>query len=186
RHSPAGEDGEGRQLACAARRGPGLEAALAVAVDQPILVLHGRRSDAGNPEAVRRAPAGQIGRARAGGTQNLHGQTASQRQPRSRRWRSSCTAGARSTLPRWTSARRGGTAGRARASPTSSQQQAELPDLKAACPDDAEGNAQVLQDVLLRVDRTCYACFRRVKAAETPGSGYPHYQGRGRSNRVTD
>ena len=32
------------------------------------------------------------------------------------------------------------------------QQKAELPDLKAECPDYAEVNAQVLQDVILRVD----------------------------------
>ena len=37
---------------------------------------------------------------------------------------------------------------------TYSQQAAELPDLKAACPDYAEVHAQVLQDVLRRVDTT--------------------------------
>src|SRR5262245_55951527 len=58
------------------------------------------------------------------------------------------------------------------------QQKAELPDLKAACPDYAEVNAQVLQDVLLRVERTYQAFFRRTVAGETPG--YPRFQGRGR------
>jgi hypothetical protein len=49
-------------------------------------------------------------------------------------------------------------------SATYSQQQAELPDLKAACPDYAEVNAQVLQDVLLRLDRALQAFFRRGAA----------------------
>jgi Helix-turn-helix domain len=47
-------------------------------------------------------------------------------------------------------------------SATYSQQKAELPDLKAACPDYAEINAQVLQDVILRVERTFQAFFRCV------------------------
>jgi putative transposase len=34
------------------------------------------------------------------------------------------------------------------------QQKAELPDMKAVCPEYAEINAQVLQDVLLRLERT--------------------------------
>jgi putative transposase len=63
------------------------------------------------------------------------------------------------------------------------QQQAELPDLKAACPDSAAINAQVLQDVLLRVERAYQAFFRRVKAGETPG--HPRFQGKGRDHRFT-
>jgi putative transposase len=63
------------------------------------------------------------------------------------------------------------------------QQKAELPDLKAACPDYAEINAQVLQDVLLRLDRTFQAFFRRVAAGEAPG--YPRFQGQGRFNSFT-
>jgi putative transposase len=58
------------------------------------------------------------------------------------------------------------------------QQKAELPDLKAACPEYAEINAQVLQDVILRVERTYQAFFRRVKNGEAPG--YPRFQGQGR------
>ncbi|HEV2459926.1 MAG TPA: hypothetical protein VGS80_16330, partial [Ktedonobacterales bacterium] len=42
---------------------------------------------------------------------------------------------------------------------TSSHQQAELPDLKVACPADAAINAQVVPEVLVRVERTCQACF---------------------------
>ena len=63
------------------------------------------------------------------------------------------------------------------------QQKAELPDLKAAFPDDAEVNAQGLQDVLLRVERAYQAFFRRVQAGESPGS--PRFQGRGRYNSFT-
>src|SRR5690348_3239420 len=58
------------------------------------------------------------------------------------------------------------------------QQKTELPDLKDACPEYAEVNAQVLQDVILRVERTYQAFFRRVTHGETPG--YPRFQGQGR------
>ncbi|MGZ6390078.1 MAG: RNA-guided endonuclease InsQ/TnpB family protein [Ktedonobacterales bacterium] len=63
------------------------------------------------------------------------------------------------------------------------QQKAELPDLKAACPEYAEVNAQVLQDVILRVERTYQAFFRRVKNDESPG--YPRFQGAGRYHSFT-
>jgi putative transposase len=63
------------------------------------------------------------------------------------------------------------------------QQQAELPDLKAACPEYAEVNAQVLQDVILRVERTYQAFFRRVKQGKQPG--YPRFQGRNHYNSFT-
>ena len=62
-------------------------------------------------------------------------------------------------------------------------QKAELPDLKAACPEYAEINAQVLQDVLLRLERAFATFFRRLAAGETPG--YPRFQGRGRYNSFT-
>ena len=63
------------------------------------------------------------------------------------------------------------------------QQKAELPDLKAACPEYAEVNAQVLQDVILRVERAFQAFFRRVKSGEEPG--YPRFQGQGRYTSFT-
>src|SRR5262249_15248085 len=63
------------------------------------------------------------------------------------------------------------------------QQQAALPDLKAACPDYAEVNAQVLQDALRRLDRAFQAFFRRIRNGETPG--YPRFQGKGRYNSFT-
>src|SRR5262252_7116603 len=63
------------------------------------------------------------------------------------------------------------------------QQKAELPDLKAACPEYAEVNAQVLQDVILRLERAFQAFFRRVANGEEPG--YPRFQGQGRYNSFT-
>ena len=63
------------------------------------------------------------------------------------------------------------------------QQKAELPELKAACAEYAEANAQVLQDVILRVERAFQAFFRRVTAGEAPG--YPRFQGQGRYNSFT-
>jgi len=68
-------------------------------------------------------------------------------------------------------------------SPTCYQQQAELPDLKAACSEFAEVNAQVLQDVLKRLDRSFQAFFRRTKAGEKPG--YPRFHGRDRYHSFT-
>ena len=56
------------------------------------------------------------------------------------------------------------------------QQKAELPGIKEAMPEYAVVNAQVLQDVVLRVDRAFQAFFRRVKAGDTPG--YPRFHGR--------
>jgi putative transposase len=63
------------------------------------------------------------------------------------------------------------------------QQKAELPDLKAACPEYAEINAQVLQDVILRVERTFQEFFRRIQAGEK--AGYPRFQGQGRYHSFT-
>ena len=63
------------------------------------------------------------------------------------------------------------------------QQMAELPDLKAAFPEYAAINAQVLQDVLTRLDKTYQAFFRRIKAGQTPG--FPRFQGRNRYHSFT-
>jgi putative transposase len=68
-------------------------------------------------------------------------------------------------------------------SATHYQQQAELPDLKAACPEYAEVNAQVLQDVILRVERTYQAFLRRVKQGKQPG--LPRFRGRNRYSSFT-
>jgi putative transposase len=63
------------------------------------------------------------------------------------------------------------------------QQKAELPGIKEALPEYGEVNSQVLQDVVLRVERAFQAFFRRVKAGETPG--YPRFHGRDRYNSFT-
>ncbi len=63
------------------------------------------------------------------------------------------------------------------------QQKAELPDIKEAMPEYGEVHSQVLQDVVLRVDRAFQAFFRRMKAGEKPG--YPRFQGRNRYNSLT-
>jgi putative transposase len=59
----------------------------------------------------------------------------------------------------------------------------ELPDLKALCPEYAEVNAHVLQDVLRRLDKAFQSFFRRSQAGEKPG--YPRFQGVGRYRRFT-
>jgi putative transposase len=63
------------------------------------------------------------------------------------------------------------------------QQQAELPDLKAAFPEYVAIHSQVLQDVLARLDKTYQAFFRRVKTGQTPG--FPRFQGRNRYHSFT-
>jgi putative transposase len=63
------------------------------------------------------------------------------------------------------------------------QQKAELPGIKEAMPEYAEINAQVLQDVVLRVDRAFQAFFRRLRAGQTPG--YPRFHGRDRYTSFT-
>jgi putative transposase len=63
------------------------------------------------------------------------------------------------------------------------QQKAELPGIKEAMPEYAEVNAQVLQDVVLRVDRAFQAFFQRLREGQTPG--YPRFHGRDRYNSFT-
>jgi putative transposase len=63
------------------------------------------------------------------------------------------------------------------------QQKAELPGIKEAMPEYRDINAQVLQDVVLRVDRAFQAFFRRIREGHTPG--YPRFQGRDRYNSFT-
>jgi putative transposase len=50
-----------------------------------------------------------------------------------------------------------------------SHQASELPDVKQVCPDFTEVHAQVLQDVLRRLERTYQAFFRRLREGEPPG-----------------
>jgi putative transposase len=63
------------------------------------------------------------------------------------------------------------------------QQKAKLPPIKAEMPECSEVQSQVFQEVVQRVDRAFQACFRRVKAGETPG--YPRFHGRDRFNSLT-
>jgi putative transposase len=63
------------------------------------------------------------------------------------------------------------------------QQKAELPGVKEAMPEYGEVNAQVLQEVVLRVDRAFEAFFRRIREGQTPG--YPRFHGRDRYNSFT-
>jgi putative transposase len=63
------------------------------------------------------------------------------------------------------------------------QQKAELPGIKEAMPEYGSIHSQVLQDVVLRVERAFQLFFRRVQNGETPG--YPRFQGRNRFNSFT-
>jgi putative transposase len=59
-------------------------------------------------------------------------------------------------------------------------QSAQLPAIKAVRPEYRDIHAQVLQDVLTRLDRAFKAFFRRIREGQTPG--FPRFQG---SNRYT-
>jgi putative transposase len=63
------------------------------------------------------------------------------------------------------------------------QQKAELPGIKDAMPEYSEVDAQVLQNVVLRVDRAFRAFFRRIREGQTPG--YPRFRGRDRYTSFT-
>src|SRR6476646_7414919 len=62
-------------------------------------------------------------------------------------------------------------------------QSAQLPGIKEVRPDYRDISAQVLQDVLHRLDKAFQAFFQRVKAGDMPG--YPRFQGRNRYNSFT-
>src|SRR5947208_10928585 len=62
-------------------------------------------------------------------------------------------------------------------------QKRELPELRQADPQYRMVGSQVLQDVILRVERAFAAFFRRVRAGEKPG--YPRFRGRDRYDSVT-
>src|SRR6476646_9975429 len=53
------------------------------------------------------------------------------------------------------------------------QQKAELPGVKEAMPEYGEVHSQVLQDVVLRVERTFQAFFQRIGEEQAPG--YPRF-----------
>ncbi|HEY7093703.1 MAG TPA: transposase [Ktedonobacterales bacterium] len=66
---------------------------------------------------------------------------------------------------------------------TLANQSAQLPAIKEVRPEYRDINAQVLQDVLTRLDRAFQRFFARVKAGEKPG--YPRFQGMNRYNSFT-
>jgi len=70
-----------------------------------------------------------------------------------------------------------------RVSVTFAMQSAQLTAIKEVRPEYRELNAQVLQDVLHRLDKAFAAFFRRVKAGGHPGS--PRLRGRDRAHRCT-
>ncbi|HYU73375.1 MAG TPA: transposase [Ktedonobacteraceae bacterium] len=64
------------------------------------------------------------------------------------------------------------------------EQKRDLPEIKAVWrPEYQDIHSQVLQDVLLRLDKAFKAFFRRIQNGETPG--YPRFQGRNRYNSFT-
>lgn len=63
------------------------------------------------------------------------------------------------------------------------EQQAELPKIKQIRPDVAEVNAQVLTDVLKRLDKTYKSFFTRVKRGEK--AGFPRFKSRNRYDSFT-
>lgn len=63
------------------------------------------------------------------------------------------------------------------------QQCAELPGCKEVCPELAQVNSQVLQEVVKRVDLAFDAFFQRVKEGKKPG--YPRFKSRLRYDSLT-
>jgi putative transposase len=66
---------------------------------------------------------------------------------------------------------------------TFGMQSAQLPGIKEVRPEYRDINAQVLQDVLHRLDRAFAAFFRRLQAGARPG--YPRFQAKDRYNSFT-
>src|SRR5260370_27406188 len=66
---------------------------------------------------------------------------------------------------------------------TFAMQSAQSPGIKDERPEYRDINAQVLQDVLHRLDKTYQAFFRRVKAGEKPGC--PRFRGKERYDSFT-
>jgi putative transposase len=66
---------------------------------------------------------------------------------------------------------------------TSAAQQAQLPEIKQLRPEYGDLDAQMLQDVLQRLDRAFQGFFRRLKAGQT--AGYPRFKSRDRYDSFT-
>lgn len=63
------------------------------------------------------------------------------------------------------------------------EQKRELPEIKAALPEFAGVHSQVLQDVILRVERAFRGFFSKLASGESPG--YPRFRGAGRYTSFT-
>lgn len=63
------------------------------------------------------------------------------------------------------------------------EQKAELPAVKDEFPEYATIHSQVLQDIVIRLDKAFKAFFRRIKAGETPG--FPRFKGANRFHSFT-
>jgi putative transposase len=72
---------------------------------------------------------------------------------------------------------------RRRVSVSRYQQEDELKELRAECPDYAAIHSHALQDVLARLGKTYQAFFRRVQRGEKPG--FPRFKGRNRYHSFT-
>jgi putative transposase len=66
---------------------------------------------------------------------------------------------------------------------SSAAQQAQLPEIKHLRPEYADLDAQMLQDVLQRLDRAFAGFFRRVQAGQR--AGYPRFKSRDRYDSIT-
>src|SRR5215472_9603067 len=66
---------------------------------------------------------------------------------------------------------------------TAANWRSQLPAIKQVRPEYRDVHSQVLQDVLMRLDRAFQAFFRRVKAGERPG--YPRFHGADRYHSFT-
>jgi putative transposase len=66
---------------------------------------------------------------------------------------------------------------------TLAQQSAQLPEIKEVRPEYRDINAQVLQDVVMRLDRAFQAFFRRIREGQTPG--YPRFRSANRYDSFT-
>jgi putative transposase len=62
-------------------------------------------------------------------------------------------------------------------------QKKDLPEIKELREEYKDIHSQVLQDVMLRLDKAMKAFFRRVKGGEIPG--FPRFQGRNRYDSFT-
>lgn len=62
-------------------------------------------------------------------------------------------------------------------------QKAALPGGKAVRPEDQDSHSQVLQEVMVRVERAFQGFFRRLKTGEK--AGYPRFQGKNRYHSLT-